>query len=201
MKSLHRFKPVHIMVFYSFPFLLFTVLWYTQSAYGVDEKQQAAAPASGTVETAKPSELAEEKIKSEDTYVYNSTGKIDPFRSLILGKKEQIKQEEERRKIEEARESEKFKKELEKIPVTPLQQFELASMKVVAIMWGEIGKYALVEAPDGKGYTIKKGTYIGKSRGIVKNITDDAIIVEEKYQDVDKKIKTRNVELKLKKEE
>ena len=74
-------------------------------------------------------------------------------------------------------------------------------MKVVAIMWGEIGKYALVEAPDGKGYTIKKGTYIGKSRGIVKNITDDTIMVEEKYQDVDKKIKARNVELKLKKEE
>ena len=33
----------------------------------------------------------EEKVKSEDTYVYNSTGRTDPFRSLILGKKEKIK--------------------------------------------------------------------------------------------------------------
>lgn len=201
MNSLNKHKPMHIIVFYSFPFLLFTILWYTQSAYGVNEKQQAVAPASGTVETVKPSEPTEEKAKGEDTYVYNSTGRIDPFRSLILGKKEKIKLDEERRKTEETKESERFKKELEKIPLTPLQQFELASMKVVAIIWGEIGKYAMIEAPDGKGYTIKKGTYIGKSRGIVKNVTADTIIVEEKYQDVDKKIKTRDVELKLKKEE
>lgn len=185
----------------SFPFLLFTILCYTQSAYGVNEKQQVITPASEPADISRQTEPTEEKVKSEDTYVYNSTGRIDPFRSLILGKKEKIKLDEEKRKTEEAKESEKFKKELEKIPVTPLQQFELASMKVVAIIWGEIGKYALVEAPDGKGYTIKKGTYIGKSRGIVKNITDDTIIVEEKYQDVDKKIKARNVELKLKKEE
>jgi Tfp pilus assembly protein PilP len=142
-----------------------------------------------------------DEIKGEDKYVYNRASKRDPFRSLILGKKEEIKKEEERKKIEEARESERFKKELEKIPLTPLQQFELASLKVVAIIWGEVGKYALLEAPDGKGYTIKKGTYVGKSRGVVKNLTADTIIVEEKYQDVDKKIKTRTIELKLKKEE
>ena len=150
--------------------------------------------------------LAEKKqeqaeLKGEDEYVYNQTYKRDPFRSLILDKKAQLKFEEEKKRIEEKKEEEIFKKELEKIPVTPLQQFELASMKVVAIIWGEIGKYALVEVPDGKGYTIKKGTYIGKGRGIVKDVTADAVIVEEKYQDVDKKIKTRNVELKVKKEE
>ena len=201
MNSFNNHKPIYIKVFCSVPCLLFTILWHTQPAYGVDEKQQVTTPASGTVEKVKPAEPTEEKTKNEDKYVYNSTGRTDPFRSLILGKKEKIKLEEEKRKTEVAKEEERFKKELERIPVTPLQQFELASMKVVAIMWGEIGKYALVEAPDGKGYTIKKGTYIGKSRGIVKNITDDTIIVEEKYQDVDKKIKARNVELKLKKEE
>ena len=201
MNSFNKHKPIYIKVFCSFPFLLFTILWYTQSAYGVNEKQQVTTPASEPADISRQTEPTEEKVKSEDTYVYNSTGRTDPFRSLILGKKEKIKLEEEKRKTEVAKEEERFKKELEKIPVTPLQQFELASMKVVAIIWGEIGKYALVEAPDGKGYTIKKGTYIGKSRGIVKNITDDTIIVEEKYQDVDKKIKARNVELKLKKEE
>ncbi|MBI5748198.1 MAG: pilus assembly protein PilP [Nitrospinae bacterium] len=201
MNSLNKHKSIYIKVIYSFPFILFTILWYTQSAYGINEKQQVTTPASEPADISKQTEPAEEKIKSEGIYVYNSTGKTDPFRSLILGKKEKIKQEEERRKTEVAKEEEKFKKELEKIPVTPLQQFELASMKVVAIIWGEIGKYAMVEAPDGKGYTIKKGTYIGKSRGIVKDVTADTIIVEEKYQDVDKKVKTRDVELKLKKEE
>lgn len=143
----------------------------------------------------------EAESKSEDEYVYNQADKRDPFRSLILGKKEQLKLEEERKRIEEKREEERFQKEMEKIPFTPLQEFDLSSIKVIAIIWGDIGNYAMVEAPDGKGYTIKKGIYIGKGRGIVKDITSDMIIIEEKYMDVYKKIKTKTVELKLRKEE
>jgi Tfp pilus assembly protein PilP len=143
----------------------------------------------------------DEKRKGEDEYVYSQTDKRDPFRSLILGKKEQLKFEEEKKKIEEKKEEERFQKEIEKIPLTPLQEFDLSSIKIVAIIWGDIGNYAMIEAPDGKGYTIKKGIYMGKSRGIVKDITNDAIIIEEKYMDVDKKIKAKTVELKLKKEE
>jgi len=193
-------KPIYIKVLYSFPVLFFTILWYTQPAYGVDEKQQVTIPADEPADISRQAKPTEEKVKSEDIYIYNPIGKVDPFRSLILGKKEQIKQEEERRKIEEAKEEDKFKKELEKIPLTPLQKFELASIKIVAIIWGGVGRYALVETPDGKGYTIKKGTHIGKNRGIVRNLTADTVTVEEKYQDVDKKVKTRTVELKLKKE-
>ncbi|MBI3600752.1 MAG: pilus assembly protein PilP [Nitrospinae bacterium] len=156
-----------------------------------------------TASAEKKQEQAE--LKGEDEYVYNQTDKRDPFRSLILGKKEQLKFEEEKKRIEDKREEEKekekLKKEIENIPFTPLQEFDLSSIKIVAIIWGDIGNYAMVEAPDGKGYTIKKGIYIGKNRGAVKDITEDAIIIEEKYMDVDKKIKIKTVELKLKKEE
>ena len=143
----------------------------------------------------------EEGVRDEGKYMYTSEGKRDPFRSLILGMKEMVKLEEERKRIEEEEEEKRFVEEREKIPFTPLQRFDLASIKVVAIIWGDIGRYAMVEAPDGKGYTIRKGTYIGKSRGIIRKITNETITVEEKYKDVDKKVKTRIVELKLKKEE
>ncbi len=155
----------------------------------------------GAISASAGDDAGEDEVRGEDKYVYARADKRDPFRSLILGKKEQLKLEEEKKKIEEKKEEERFQKEIEKIPFTPLQEFDLSSIKVVAIIWGDIGSYALIEAPDGKGYTIKKGIYIGKSRGIVKDITRESLIIEEKYMDVDKKIKTKTVELKLKKEE
>lgn len=180
-----------------FSLSLSLLLWYTQHGYGIEDKP---APSSSTEQLSTQSEA-----NKEETYTYDRTDKRDPFRSLILGRKEQLKLEEEKKKFEEKREEEKekekFQKEIEKIPFTPLQQFDLSSIKVVAIIWGDIGNYAMIEAPDGKGYTIKKGIYIGKGRGAVKDITNDAIIIEEKYMDVDNKIKTKTVELKLKKEE
>lgn len=180
---------------------VFCVLCYTQSAYGAEDKTVGLPPNSVSAEKTEDTQPPKGQIFQVDEYIYNPTGKVDPFRSVILGKKEKEKLEEERKKIEDVKEEERFKKELENVPMTPLQEFDVSSIKVVAIMWGDMGKYALVEAPDGKGYTIKRGTYIGKGRGIVKKISDEMLTIEEKYIDVDKKIKTRIVELKLKKGE
>lgn len=177
------------------------ILCYTQFAYGLENAPQNPSPPQQGVEEKKsvesksvPLSPAGQTFKDEDAYIYDPADKRDPFRSLILGKKEKIK-------LEEEKEEKKIMEEMEKIPSSPLYQFDLSAIKVVAIMWGDIGKYALVEAPDGKGYTIKKGEYIGKSRGLVKDIDREKLLVEEKYKDVDKKIKTRIVELKLKKGE
>lgn len=185
----------------AFHLLVYISLCYTQSAYGAEDKTVGLPVSSVSAEKTEDSQSLKEQIFQADEYIYNQAGKVDPFRSVILGKKEKEKLEEERKKIEEVKEEERFKKKLENIQVSPLQKFDLSSIKVVAIMWGDIGKYALVEAPDGKGYTIKRGTYIGKGRGIVKEISDEVLIIEEEYIDVDKKIKTRVVELKLKKGE
>ncbi len=67
------------------------------------------------------------------------------------------------------------------VPRTPLQRYELDQLKLVAVIWGIANPTAMVEAPDGKGYSIKKGDLIGSRGGRVKRIEKDKIVVEERF--------------------
>ena len=42
----------------------------------------------------------------------------------------------------------------------------------------------LVQTPDGKGYSIRRGTRIGPNNGVVSSITERGIIVQERFTDV-----------------
>src|SRR4030095_16157234 len=37
-------------------------------------------------------------------------------------------------------------------PLGPLERFDLSALKLVGIVWGELGRKALIKAPDGKSY-------------------------------------------------
>ena len=54
-----------------------------------------------------------------------------------------------------------------------------------------------MEESTGKGYVIKKGTYIGTNGGKIVKIQKETVYVEEKFEDVFGKIQTRKRELKL----
>jgi type IV pilus assembly protein PilP len=54
-----------------------------------------------------------------------------------------------------------------------------------------------VEETSGKGYVIKKGTYIGTNSGKVVKINKETVIVEEEFEDVFGKSATRQREIKL----
>ncbi len=125
-----------------------------------------------------------EKAIAADKYVYNPAGTRDPFRSVLL-----------------ERMNRKGKDPGSKVPFTPLQKFDVSALKVTAIFWGEMGNYAIIDAPDGKGYTIKLGTFLGRNDGVVSAILRDMIVVDEKYIDIDDTAKVRKVILKLKPEE
>ena len=56
-----------------------------------------------------------------------------------------------------------FKPQTENL--TPLQKYEIEKLKLVAIIWGEDGSVAMMELPDGKGYTIRIGDLIGNRGG------------------------------------
>ena len=113
--------------------------------------------------------------------VYDPTGKIDPFEPLLRDKPVPVKKQ--RRK--------------KRIPQTPLERIELSQLKLVAIIVATSGNRALVEETTGKGYVIKTGTYIGTNAGKVVKIKKNKVIVEEEFEDVFGKIKTRQRELKL----
>ncbi len=60
---------------------------------------------------------------------------------------------------------------------------------------------ALVEDVTGKGYFLKKGTWIGKNDGKVTKILKDRVIIEEVYQDIFGQTKTNEISLSLHKVE
>ena len=63
----------------------------------------------------------------------------------------------------------------------PLERFDLADLKLVAIVRGGFGSQALVKAPDGKGYYVTVGTRMGTHGGRVSEIREQALVIEEFY--------------------
>lgn len=120
----------------------------------------------------------------DTTEFYNPEGKLDPFASLYKEKPaaiptgHQIPLEPKR-------------------PLTPLEKVDLSQLKLVAIIRAQSGNVALVEEASGKGYVIKKGTYIGTRSGKVGKILPDRIIVEEESEDFSGKVSVREIEVKL----
>jgi len=82
-------------------------------------------------------------------------------------------------------------------PKTPLQRYELDNLKLVAVMWGMNSPIAMVEAPDGKGYKIKKGDLVGSRDGRVKRIEKDRVIVEERFTEANGEVVTNEFEIRL----
>jgi type IV pilus assembly protein PilP len=81
--------------------------------------------------------------------------------------------------------------------LSPLERFELGQLKVVGIVWDVKEPRAMIEDNAGLGYTILVGTPIGGSEGKVKGIHRDRVVVEESFEDVSGKKKTREVSMKL----
>jgi type IV pilus assembly protein PilP len=121
---------------------------------------------------------------SETIPLYNPEGKLDPFEPLF--KKENVslasKNKIKRRK-----------------PLTPLEKLNLSQLKLVGIIRAPSGNRALVQEASGKGYIVKKGTYIGTQSGKVAQILDDRIIIQEKSENIYGKVVTIKKTLKLQK--
>lgn len=106
-------------------------------------------------------------------YVYNPEARRDPFLSLASMEKVTGK---------------------ELLP--PLQRVNLSQVQVIGIVWGTFGYTAMVQMPDGKGYSIRPGTRIGAS-GVVRRISENAVLVEEPYVDFMGEKKMRVTKLTL----
>ncbi|MDX2502378.1 MAG: pilus assembly protein PilP [Deltaproteobacteria bacterium] len=135
---------------------------------GAESKSTASAPVVITDLTATPD-------------MYNPTGKIDPFEPLFRDKPVLTKKRQRKKRR----------------PQTPLERIDISQLKLVAIILASSGNRALVEESTGKGYVIKKGTYIGTNSGKVVKIKKETVIVEEEIEDVTGKIAIRKRMIKL----
>ncbi|WP_447987383.1 pilus assembly protein PilP [Nitrospira sp. Nam74] len=114
----------------------------------------------GQAPTSNVSGASQPPVRGE--YSYNPSGRRDPF-ALVL-------------------KDPKMGEENQNLP--PLQQLSLTELNLIGIVWGGFGYSAMVQAPDGKGYTVRQGTRVGPNGGAVSSITENAIVVQERFTDV-----------------
>jgi type IV pilus assembly protein PilP len=121
-------------------------------------------------------------LSSRGRPIYNPKGKIDPFAPLFRDKPQVALSKKKRKK---------------RTPRTPLEKIDLSQLRLVGIILASTGNKALVEESNGKGYVIKKGTFMGTNAGKVVKIEKNKVVVAEEYEDVLGNVTLRNKELKL----
>lgn len=85
-------------------------------------------------------------------------------------------------------------------PKTPLEQYDVGALKLVAVIYDTQNPKAMVEDDSGLGYTVALGTKIGNQGGVVKMIDPDRIVVEEEFVDFYGEKKKTEIVLRLKPE-
>jgi type IV pilus assembly protein PilP len=121
--------------------------------------------------------------EGDEPYEYDPSGRRDPFKPLITVKKPTPAVEEE------------------KVSCPPLQEYELASLKLVAIIWGELGRKAMLKAPDGRGYTISEDMQVGRNCARVRRIESNAVIIQETHRDTEGQVLKEEIILRLRERE
>ncbi len=145
----------------------------TPAAPQAGAKPPATTPPAMTTATAPGASTP--PVDSAEGYSYDPKSRRDPFQSLTKIIKTASLQSQ----------------------MPPLQRVQISDMKLLGIMWGGYGYYGLIQTPDGKGYTVKDGMLLGTNNGVIKTITDKAIIVSEPTIDIAGRKSTKEVELLL----
>ena len=116
--------------------------------------------------------------KKQVSFIYDPTGKTDPFKSFIA--------------IQEEMEEKKKRK-----PRTYLETVDLSQLELSVIITSPKGNWAMVRDSKGLGHVIKKGTFIGTNGGVIYEITDKAVIIREEYRDFRGRKKFKDIPKKL----
>ena len=86
-------------------------------------------------------------------------------------------------------------------PPGPLERFDISALKLVGIVWGDLGRKALIKAPDGKSYFATLDTYMGKYSGKVIAIENDRLVIEEQYLNAEDKIVPKTLTIPLRRKD
>lgn len=164
--------------------------------------EQAQKDAIRNVEIAKQSRAKREELKKERAkpkpnqpvdpsligsgvlietgYSYDPTGKRDPFRNFMWNRPDRMAQFD---------------------VAGPLEQFDLAQLEVVAVVWRTGNARALIEDPSGESYIVGEGAAIGKNQGRVIAIDDNTVVVKETYVDYLGQETTKDIEMRIRRSE
>jgi len=138
----------------------------------------ASSPQIAAVPKGSPAD--ESFVGSGRGLVYDKTGRRDPFRSFEWERKEIAAQD---------------------MVGGPLEQFDVSQLSVIAVVWKTGSARALVEDPAGQSYIIGKGTRIGKNDGMVTEIDDNLVVVNETYEDYLGNVTKKDIEMRIRRSE
>lgn len=120
-------------------------------------------------------------------YRYDAEGRRDPFESLV--------KEEETPVVAPGPVRDPSR------PRGPLERFDLSALQLTGIVWGDVGRHAVVRAPDGKGYFVTVGMYMGQNGGQVVEIDEHRMVILEKHRDVKGSIIDKTLTIPLRRKE
>jgi type IV pilus assembly protein PilP len=125
-----------------------------------EKKAAAPKPGPSAVAKAAAAPAAPAAPASDADVAYSSVGKRDPFKSFLGDLRASTGAVATRCS-------------------TPLGRFELDQLRLVAVITGLADPLAMVEAPTGVGYAVRKGACIGKNGGVVATIRTGEVVVTE----------------------
>ena len=157
--------------------LLCIFVFGCQSSETAPEK---VAPIKQKVKKLSPIKSPESVLKKDEEvraeYVYDPAGRRDPFVPLLEVKKAIS--------VDEG-------------PLTPLQTFDVGQLRLAGVVVGHAAPIAMVMAPGGKSYVLKKGDRVGKNHGRVVDITESGVLVKERFYDFAGEIRENLQEISL----
>jgi Tfp pilus assembly protein PilP len=154
------------------------------TACGVEEPIPTASPPIKHRQEAKvPALDALSPPSDEGPYTYDTSNRRDPFKPLIVTNQSADLSGQD------------------KANCPPTQEFELASLKLVAIVWGDMGRKAMLKAPNGRGYAVAEDMLIGRNCGRIRRIESNAVVIEETRRDTAGRVLKEEVVLRLRERE
>ncbi len=132
-------------------------------------------------------------LLNEKIFVYDPQNMIDPFESFLTQPQPSPFQfvEEMDARPEQRR------------PLTPLMRMSITEVQngLKAIVWGEMGRRAVIEDPTGRGYIVNQGTEIANNHGFISEIFNDSLVITQTiWDDRERRSRPVNTVIRLNKE-
>ncbi len=162
------------------PGVIFTVIVFVLAGCGDSPPPTTKPPAKATQQPIQSIQSATSVTTGEgpkEVYRYVTGGRKDPFAPII------VKAEARARGADRP----------------PLERHNISEFKLSGIVWGGFGYNAMVEGPDGKGYFVRVGTIIGPNGGVVKKISQNALVIEEKFRTLTGETQRKEIIVELRK--
>jgi Tfp pilus assembly protein PilP len=134
------------------------------------------------------------KALTKKEFSYTPENMVDPFISFVVAMSTPSEAPRPREEEEEAGPP------TPQLPLTPLQKMAVGQIErgFKAVLWGDMGMRALIEDDAGKGYIVGVGTPLGGNNGIITDIQNDRLVIQQELWDGNlKQMIPRSVEVKL----